>query len=97
MLAADRTLLRFNAGELKNWSNLEDIEIFIEPNVGYVTNYLTLASVDETKNEAHTTMPATYPMGKVDKHLHAMDGGSYRVENVIDYLDTTGEWVLNTR
>lgn len=97
MLAADRTLLRFNAGELKNWVNLEDIEIFIEPNVGYVTNYLTLASVDETKNEAHTTMPATYPMGKVDKHLHAMNGGNYRVENVIDYLDTPGEWVLNTR
>jgi len=97
LLAADRTLLRFKAGALKNWSNLEDIELFIEPNVGYVTNYLTLASVDETKNEARTTIPATYPMGKVDKHLHAMDGGNYRVENVLDYLDTPGEWVLNTR
>ena len=97
MVEADRTLLRFDKGCLKNWPNLEDIEIFIEPNVGYVTNYLTLASVDEAKGEAHTTMPATYPMGKVDKHLHAMDGGSYCVENVIDYLDTPGEWVLNTR
>ena len=97
MLDADRTLLRFDNNALKNWPNLEDIEIFIEPNVGYVTNYLTLASVDEAKGEAHTTMPATYPMGKVDKHLHAMDGGSYRVENVIDYLDTPGDWVLNTR
>jgi hypothetical protein len=96
MVVADRTLLHFDSGVLKNWPNPEDIEIFIEPNVGYVTNFLTLASVDQAKGEAHTTLPATYPMGKVDKHLHAMDGGSYRVENVIDYLDTPGEWVLNT-
>jgi len=46
---------------------------------------------------AQTALPATYPMGKIDKHLHAMDGGSCRVENVIDYLDTPGEWAVNTK
>jgi hypothetical protein len=35
-------------------------------------------------------------MGKIDKHLYAMEGGSCRVENVIDYLDSPGEWVVNT-
>jgi hypothetical protein len=96
MLAADRTLLYFKQGDVKNWPHLDDIELFVQPSVGYVTNYLTLASVDEDKCEAHTTMPATYPMGKVDRHLFAMGSGSYRVENVIDFLDKPGAWVLDT-
>lgn len=95
LIEADRRMLPFPGGSLKNWSNLDDIEIFIQPNVGYVTNYLTLASVDEEAGIAHTKFPATYPMGKIDKHLFAMGGGSFRVENVIDYLDEPGEWVVN--
>jgi hypothetical protein len=94
---ADRNLLNYPPGILKNWSNLEDIEIFVQPNVGYVTHYLTLASVDEKTNSARTVLPAAYPMGKISKHLHAMDGGSCRVENVIDYLDKPGEWVVNSK
>lgn len=97
LIEADRRTLPFPEGALKNWSNLDDIEIFIQPNVGYVTNYLTLASVDVEAGVAHTKFPATYPMGKIDKHLFAMGGGSFRVENVIDYLDEPGEWVVNTK
>ena len=97
MMASDRNSLWFPDGIIKNWSNLEDIEIFVQPNVGYVTNYLTITSVDEKNGVAQTVLPATYPMGKIDKHLHAMEGGSCRVENVIDYLDTPGEWVVNSR
>ena len=97
LVEADRTFLHFPIGALKNWPNLEDIEIFIQPNVGYVTNYLALASVDVDSSIAHTQFPATYPMGKIDKHLFAMDGGSFRVENVIDYLDEPGEWAVNTK
>lgn len=97
MISADRNSLWFPSGMIKSWQNLNDIEIFVQPNVGYVTNYLTLASVDEKSGVATTTIPATYPMGKIDKHLHAMDGGSCRVENAIDYLDSPGEWVVNTK
>lgn len=97
MVNSDRNSLWFPSGMIKNWTNLSDIEIFIQPNVGYVTNYLTLSSVDEKSGVAQTELPSTYPMGKIDKHLHAMDGGSCRVENVIDYLDSPGEWVVNTK
>ena len=97
MMKADRNSLYFPGTTIKNWDNLSDVEIFVQPNVGYVTNYLTLASVDEKNGVAQTVLPATYPMGKIDKHLHAMEGGSCRVENVIDYLDTPGEWVVNTK
>ena len=97
MIKSDRNSIWFPNGIIKNWSNLSDIELFVQPNVGYVTNYLTLASVDEQKGLAQTALPATYPMGKIDKHLHAMEGGSCRVENAIEYLDTPGEWVVNTK
>lgn len=97
MINADRNSLWFPNGMLKSWSNLNDIEIFVQPNVGYVTNYLALSSVDEQSGVATTKIPATYPMGKIDKHLHAMNGGSCRVENAIDYLDSPGEWVVNTK
>ena len=97
MVNSDRNSLWFPSGMIKNWTNLSDIEIFVQPNVGYVTNYLTLSSVDEKSGVAQTELPSTYPMGKIDKHLHAMDGGSCRVENVIDYLDSPGEWVVNTK
>ena len=97
MVNSDRNSLWFPSGMIKNWTNLSDIEIFVQPNVGYVTNYLTLSSVDEISGVAQTELPSTYPMGKIDKHLHAMDGGSCRVENVIDYLDSPGEWVVNTK
>lgn len=97
MVNSDRNSLWFPAGMIKNWTNLSDIEIFVQPNVGYVTNYLTLSFVDEKSGVAQTDLPATYPMGKIDKHLHAMDGGSCRIENVIDYLDSPGEWVVNTK
>ena len=97
MMKSDRNSLYFPGTTIKNWDNLSDVEIFAQPNVGYVTNYLTLASVDEKNGVAKTVLPATYPMGRIDKHLHAMEGGSCRVENVIDYLDTPGEWVVNTK
>ncbi len=98
LIAGDRNTLWYPSKILKNWENLEDIEIFVQPNVGYVTNYLTLASVDEKLGIAKTVLPATYPMGKIDKHLHAMEGGgSCRVENAIEYLDSPGEWVINTK
>lgn len=93
---ADRTTVYYPNGALKNWENIHDIELFIQPGVGYVTNYLPLQSVDETNRIAKTSVPATYPMSKVDKHLFAMNGGSFQVENAIEYLDEPGEWVVNT-
>lgn len=95
--SGERSVLHFPKGAIKNWKNLDDIEVFIQPNVGYVTNYLTLAAVNEDSSWARTTLPATYPMGRIDKHLFAMGEGNFRVENVIDYLDQPGEWVINTQ
>ena len=81
------TELRFPKGRLKNWSNVEDVEIFVRPTRLWMMNILPLVSVDEEKGVARTAIPATYGMNKI---------GCW-VENVLEELDKPGEWVLNTK
>ena len=79
--------LYFSKGELKNWSNVEDVEIFVRPTRDWIVNMLPLVSVDETKGIARTGIDATY----------AMQQKGFWVENVLEALDKPGEWVLNTK
>lgn len=82
-----RSELYFSKGELKNWSNVEDVEILVRPTRDWIVNMLPLASVDEEKGVATTAIEATY----------AMQRKGYWVENVLEALDKPGEWVLNTK
>ncbi|TWU44282.1 hypothetical protein Q31b_18180 [Novipirellula aureliae] len=84
-----RTGLRFPEGRLKNWSNLEDVEIVIRASHQWMINILPLASVDEEAQVAQTSIDATYAMKSL--------GDSCWVENVLEELDQPGEWVLNTK
>lgn len=81
------TSLHFPKGRLKNWSNIEDVEMLVRPTRAWVMNVLPLKSVDEKKNIAHTRIPATYGMNKK----------GFWLENVLEELDQQGEWVLNTK
>ncbi|MBP1840073.1 right-handed parallel beta-helix repeat-containing protein [Formosa algae] len=82
-----RNELHFSEGELKNWSNVEDVEILVRPTRDWIVNMLPLASVDEEKGIATTAVEATYEMQRK----------GYWVENVLEVLDEPGEWVLNTK
>ena len=89
-----RDTLHFPQGRLRNWPNLEDVEIVIRPLHAWIVNILPLASVDEKARIARTAIPATYAM----KRLRFLrDTPSCWVENVLEALDAPGEWVLNTR
>ncbi len=79
--------LRFPAGRLKNWPNVEDVEIVVRPTRAWIMNVLPLVSVDEEAGIARTAIPATYAIQKY---------GCW-VENVLEELDKPGEWVLNTK
>ena len=96
MASADRNILYCPQVAIKDWNNTKDVEIFIQPNVGYITNYLPIESADEKEHKVTTAVPATYVMGRIDKHVFAFEEGSFRVENAIGYLDTPGEWVVDT-
>ena len=86
--------LKFPKGKLKNWRNLEDVELVVRPHHAWVVNILPLKSVDEKAGIAHTTIDASYLLNP----LHFLpDLDSCWVENALEALDEPGEWVLNTR
>lgn len=85
---------QFPAGAMKNWPNLEDVEIVVRPHHAWVANILPLASINEETRIATTSLPATYGIDE----LHFLPGtDSVWVENVIDALDEPGEWVLDSQ
>ena len=86
--------LGFPKGALKNWENLEDVELVFR--FGYAMAILPLESVDEewcvakTAVQSGTTLKAQGAAADgVEKHAW--------IENVPEALDTPGEWVLNSR
>jgi len=94
MESGSRNRLHFPEGRLKNWPNVEDVEIIVRPHHAWIVNVLPLASVDEEKQMAHTSIDATYAMNK----LHFLKTTeSCWVENALEELDEPGEWVLNTK
>src|SRR5215471_9338009 len=52
--------LYYPAGAIRNWSNLDDIEIVIR--YSSTMNILALESVEETARRARTSLPGTYPL-----------------------------------
>ena len=89
-----RDTLHFPEGRLKNWSNVEDVEIVVRPHHAWIVNVLPLESVDEETQIARTAIDATYAMNR----LHFLkETESCWVENVLEELDEPGEWVLNTK
>ncbi len=89
-----RNELHFPKGRLKNWTNVTDVEIIVRPHHAWISNVLPLASVDEKKQIAKTSIDATYAMNQ----LHFLPTvQSCWVENALEELDEPGEWVLNTK
>ncbi len=89
-----RDTLHFPEGRLKNWPNVEDVEIVVRPHHAWIVNVLPLVSVDEETQIARTAIDATYAMNQ----LHFLkETESCWVENVLEELDEPGEWVLNTK
>jgi hypothetical protein len=83
--------LYYPAGAIRNWTNLDDVEIVIR--YSSTMNILSLESVDETARVARTSLPGTYPLRKLSRQQR---NPSVWVENVLEVLDHPGAWVLNT-
>jgi len=94
LAGGSRNELCFPKGRLKNWPNVEDVEIVVRPHHAWIVNVLPLASVDEEAGIACTAIDATYAMNE----LHFLrDTECCWVENALEELDEPGEWVLNTK
>lgn len=86
--------LYFPKGALKNWSNLDDVELLIRPQHAWIFNILPLASVDEVAQVATTQIPGSYSLRP--QIIKLLEDKLCWVENVLEELDEPGEWVLNT-
>ncbi|MDF7806339.1 putative glycoside hydrolase [Pontiellaceae bacterium B12219] len=93
----DLRTLHFPKGALKNWDNVEDVEINIRPSRAWVINMLPLASVNEETGVAKTGVSATYAMGPIPGWVHNPSGNHVWVENMLEALNEPGEWVVNTK
>ncbi|MCM2369621.1 right-handed parallel beta-helix repeat-containing protein [Aporhodopirellula aestuarii] len=96
----DNRTLHFPKGILKNWANLNDVEIQVRPGVAYEINMLPLSSVDEAAGVAKTHVSAAGRIGNLPSYLLNLMGDSAAsvwVENVLEELDEPGEWVVNTQ
>jgi len=92
----DRFTLFFPAGKMRNWPNLQDVEISIRPGVGWEHNLLPLESVDEAAAVARTAIPASRPMLRLRyAPEHNNEDGTVWVENVIEGLAKPGNWVVD--
>ena len=85
--------MSFRKIPLREWENLNDIEIITRPHYAWLVNILPLRAIDIKKNLAYTTIPATY-------FICRLEGEPFYpnlwVQNAIDYLDEPGEWVINS-
>ncbi len=93
LAGGSRNRLHFPAGRLKNWPNVEDVEIVVRPHHAWIVNVLPLESVDEQRQLSRTSIDATYAMNV----LHFLkQTESCWVENALEEVDEPGEWALNT-
>ncbi len=83
----ERTITYENE-DLKDWDNIQDIEIFMSPKHKWLINLLPLDSINPSSKTATFTVEPTYGFPAKNK---------YQVDNAIDYLDEPGEWCFNSR
>jgi Right handed beta helix region len=79
---------KFNEGDLRNWDNETDIEIFLRPLHLWLVNMLPIEKIDTASQTVHTTVEPTYGV---------KPGNKYQVENAINYLDEPGEWIFSSK
>lgn len=86
--------LCFRAGDIADWPDLSEAELFITPQHAWIVNYLEIASVDEGSCTARTALPATYKLitPPRDRNIQLF----YRIENRLAYLNGPGQWVLDS-
>ncbi|WNC72826.1 right-handed parallel beta-helix repeat-containing protein [Thalassotalea psychrophila] len=81
-------------GIVKNWSNVEDIELIVRPHHAWIVNILPLKSVDANKGKATTKVVSTYAMN----HLHFLkETDNAWFENIPEALNSPGNWVVNSQ
>lgn len=94
VIKADHQTLYFQKGQIDHVKDFSQAELFILPRYDWVSNYLPIETVDLEKRELKTSVPGTYcletPPTWTGLELF------FQVENVPEFLDEPGEWLLDS-
>jgi hypothetical protein len=82
-------IFRFPEGTLKNWPNIEDVEINLIPQYYWQNQIIALKAVDEKARTA--TLAGPTPAYEI------CPGNPFRAENVLDGVTRPGTWSLDTK
>ncbi len=89
----DRHLLRkiryLEGAPIRQWSNLDDIEVFFNP-VPWALNFIPLESVDLENRMLTLQYEANAP-------AFSQNGPYAWIENAVDFIDEPGEWAHNSQ
>ena len=85
--------LFYHDDNLKQWDNLEDIEVFLYTRGMWLQSIRGLKSVDEVNKRAFFNFPSKFSTD-FSPLLHDYE---YIAENALEFMDQEGEWVVNTQ
>ena len=88
----DSSEFSFPRQALDNWPDLAGAELVVIPAFTWVMNVLPIEWVDPERQIARTRYAPTYPLARAASHRP-----NAWVENVLEVLDSPGEWVLDSR
>ena len=93
----DRDLyeIAFPPGAMRNYRNLQDVELSVVPWAPWTMNVLPLESVDQTGHIARVAVRASYAL--TSPMFGKFFNGTVFVENVFEGLSAPGRWVLDTK
>lgn len=84
-----RTIRYSKGAPVKNWPNLDDIEVFFNP-VPWALNFIPLESVDVEARVLTLKYEANAP-------AFSQDGPYAWLENSVEFIDEPGEWAHNSK
>jgi len=82
----NRHTLIYKAQDARQWSRPTDGEVFIFPRYNWWNNILPIKAIDREKRQMTLAGDASYPIRPGDR---------YYVRNLLEELDTPGEWYLD--
>ncbi len=84
--------------DLKKWDNYKDVEVLIRPKYAWAMNILPVDDLNPDLRQVMTTVGGTYPLEPHPKWSIEAHGISETCwfENAVEFLDSPGEWVLDS-
>lgn len=89
-----KTFYSNKADIIKDWSNINDIELLTIPSAMWAFSILPLASTEPSKGIVKTTIPSRYILSEPYYWHDASEIANF--ENSIEFIDDPDEWCINT-